>query len=185
MKEETFGIECQHHYGITTHEQRPGETVEQCVYRLIRTAWHAPREDGRGLSDDNHTWTVERSEAVDGWSRVCIFKNEKSPPWALNPWRVADGPGARWFSQEYRIATRGTIEREIADRLNWAQKWETDAERQRDTIRGRKARAKYSDLAETAKRQALLIETRWPQFSGKPRSGWQERMHEHLVPVIA
>lgn len=180
--DEVFGIECEHHYGITTHPMPEDGDVAREVYRLIRGAWHAPREDGGGLSDDDHSWEYAPTEHPDGWSHIVIRKNENSPLFAFKPWWVEDGPGARWFDQKFRVATRSLIEREIADSLQWAERWQADADRQRDTIRGRKARTKYSSLAESSRREAEMIRSRWPQFDGSARTGWQERMHRYRDP---
>lgn len=171
-----LGIECLHHYGITTHAFRDGQTVAETVYWLIRNAWH--RE---GLTDDNHTWVVIENEAPR-WSRILIKKNENSPPFALRPSWVSDGPGANWFSQEYRAATLTNIAWEVAGKLAFADRCEAEAGRQRDTIRGRKLRQKQVSLAVSARREAELIRSRWPEFAGLERTGWQARMHEHLVP---
>jgi hypothetical protein len=176
---DVFGIECEHHYGITTHPMPEHGDAGREVYRLIREAWHAPRDDYDGLSDDDHTWSVKVAENPAWWSRVDITKNERSPFFAWRPNWVDDGPGAHWFSQSFRIATRATIEAEIADRLARAAKWQAEAERQRDTVRGRKARSKYTGLAAMARREAELVRSRWPEFDGSPRTSWQKRMHRH------
>lgn len=181
--DEQFGIECRHHYGITTHEFRPGESVAETVYWLVRNAWHAPKGELCDVLDANHTWEVVEADQADWWSRVRLIKNELAPRFThCLPW-VDDGPGATWFCQEYRIATRGLIGREIADKLAWADRWQADAERQRDTIRGRKARAKYERLSATNRREAELIRSRWPQLDGSGRTEWQARLHEHRVPI--
>jgi hypothetical protein len=182
---EVFGIECRHHYGITTHDLVDGEPAADTVYRLMREVWHQERGGGRGLRDDNHTWEAVEAEKSDWFSRIRIIKNAKSPYFLLNPYRMPDGPGAFWFDQEYRIATRGLIEREAAEALDWADKWEADAARQRDTIRGRKARAKYLSWAQSKRREAELIASRWPQFAGSDRTGWQNRLHNPKPRIAA
>jgi hypothetical protein len=174
-----FGIECDHHYGITTHEFREGQSVAETVYWLIRNAWHT-----KGLTDDNHTWEVVENE-TPSWSRVRIIKNDKSPHFALKPWWVDDGAGAHWFSQEYRVATRATIDAEVAGKLHFAANCRARAERQRDTIRGRKERSKQLRYADMAEREAESVKRRWPEYSGEQREGWQARMHEHRVPEQA
>lgn len=174
---DAVGIECRHHYGITTHDFRDGMTVPEIVYWLIRNAWHT-----KALTDDNHTWEVVEKDPM-GWSYIHIIKNEKSPRFVLRPSWHPDGPGATWFTQEYRIATFTSIAWEIADLLAWADRWDADAERQRDTIRGRKARAKYNSYAKTKRREAEIVRSRWPGFQGIERTGLQKRWHEHRVPA--
>lgn len=182
--QEVFGIECRHHYGITTHNIIQGVPVGHTVYRLIREVWHAPKGSPYDVLDDNHTWDVHEAENPDWFSRVTLRKNERSPYFARIPGlapALFDGPGEIWFSQEYRIATRGLIEREVADLLQWAERWQADAERQRDTIRGRKARGKYLSYASMKRREADLVRSRWPQFDGSTRTGWQERLHASAI----
>lgn len=179
---EVFGIECEHHYGITTHPLPEDGDIGREVYRLMREAWHPPRDDHGGLHDDDHTWDVDLADNPDWWSRVNIIKNDNSPLFVFNPWRIADGPGAPWFDQKFRVATRGLIDREVADKLSWADRWEREAAEQRDTIRGRKARAKYTSLARMARSDANMIRSRWPEYDGTPRSGWQENMHRKDDP---
>lgn len=174
---EALGIECKHHYGITTHEFREGMSVADAVYWLIRNAWHT-----EGLTDDNHTWVVVERDAP-GWSYIRIIKNDKSPRFVLCPMWCPDGPGATWFTHEFRVATITTIAWEVAGLLAQADRWDADAERQRDTIKGRKARKKYASLAASNRRNAELVRSRWPAAYRLERTGWQRRMHEHLVPV--
>lgn len=184
LRDEIFGIECRHHYGITTHPM-PSHGDAGCeVYRLIREAWYAP-QDGRGLHDDDHSHEVVLSGEIGGWSRIVIRKNERSPRFVFKPWWCEDGPGALWFSQEFRVANRASIDREIADKLEWVATWERSAERQRDSIRGRKARKKYESLARSATVEARLIRSRWPQYDGTQRTGWQRRLHRHGDNSIA
>jgi hypothetical protein len=170
-RSEVFGIECEHHFGITTHPLHADGDVGQEVYRLIREAWHPT------LTNDDHTFEIVENE--QGWSRVVIRKNANSPLFAFKPWWCDDGDGALWFSQAYRVATRALIEAEVADRLGYAHQWQKQSDEQRDTIRGRKARAKYRSLAESVRREAELARSRWPEFEGLARTGWQERMHQH------
>lgn len=174
-----FGIECEHHYGITTHAFRDGQTPAETAYWLIRNAWH--RE---ALTDDNHTWEVVECEAPS-WSRIRIIKNEKSPLFALCPSWCEDGPGALWFSQEYRVASATTIAWEIAGKIAQAERCEGDAARQKDTVRGRKERRRYESIAAQCRREAEFIRSRWPEYQGCERAGWQKRMHEHRVPEDA
>lgn len=176
--EEVFGIECEHHYGITTHPLPTDGNVGREVYRLIREAWHAPREGG-GLHDDDHDWEISEADAPDHWSRVVIRKNARSPLFVLRPSWYDDGPGALWFSQSFRIATRGSIEREIADKLGWADRWEKEANGQRDSARGRKRRDKLLSFAKHSRREAQGIQSRWPEFDGTSRTEWQQRLHKH------
>jgi len=166
--QETFGIEVEHHYGITTHALPADGDLKSAAYRLCR-------EFHTFLTDDNHTWEHKPRE---GWSRIDVTKGKEAPRWLLAPSWMPDGPGAHWFSMNYRVATREGIRAEIADKLSWAERWDANAESQRDTIRGRKARSKYAGLATIARREAELVRSRWPEFDGSPRTGWQERMHE-------
>jgi hypothetical protein len=179
---EVFGIECEHHYGITTHEFREGQTPSETVYWLIRNAWHAPREEGGGLTDDNHTWEAVEVEQPGCWSHIRIVKNAHSPHWLMNPLHMPDGAGATWFSQNYRVATRWSIDAEIAGKIEWAGGCRTKAASERDTVRGRKSRSDRLRWAQTAEREAEMIASRWPAYSARERTGWQRRLHEHRVP---
>lgn len=176
---DALGVECEHHYGITTHDFRDGMTAGELTYWLIRNAWHVD-----ALTDDNHTWEVVEHDAP-AWSYVRIIKNEKSPRFALCPSWYADGPDATWFTQEYRVATITNIAWEAAEHLTRADKWDADAVRQRDTIRGRKARLEYTRWAESERRIADLVRSRWPGAYGLPRTEWQNHIHEHRVPAQA
>lgn len=158
---QAYGFECRHHYGITTHEFAGSEFVAATVYGLTR-GWHP-----EALTGDNHTWKYEApGEGVGAWARIVITKNELSPPFALKPWWVDDGPGARWFSQEFRLADREVISAEIAEALTMRDRCLADAARQRDTVRGRKASEKYRSLAMANDLRTAQIAQRWPQFIG-------------------
>ena len=172
---EVLGIECEHHYGITTHASPLDGDIISAVYRLLRN-WHPT------LADDDHTWG---NESRNGWSRIVIRKNEKSPRFAFNPYGAPDGPGALWFDLRYRIATRETIQNELADKLAQAQRLRDEAMRERPTKIGTKRAHKKWGYAETSEREAELIARRWPSFCGLARTGWQTRMHEHRQPAIA
>lgn len=172
---DALGIECEHHYGITTHDFRDGMTPGDVAYWLIRNAWHI-----EALTDENHTWEIVEKEAP-GWSYVRIIKNEKSPRFALCPVWYPDGPGQTWFTQKFRVASVTTIAWEVAKHLTHAERWDADAIKQRDTIKGRKARTKYTRWAADARRSADLVRSRWPQAYRLERSGWQQRMHEYRV----
>lgn len=152
-----FGFECEHHYGITTHPMPATHSLSEAVYCLIREEWHKD-----GLTDDNHTWRNEPGEY--GWSRVVIFKNEKSPRWVLNPYGVRDGAGAVWFDQKYRIACQSSIESEIFDRLRWLEHFRSSALREKPTKAGSKRAQKALSVADDLHRQARLVAKRWPQF---------------------
>ncbi|AFU88045.1 hypothetical protein CcrColossus_gp175 [Caulobacter phage CcrColossus] len=151
---EVIGIECDHHYGITTHDLVPGEDPAQTVYRLVRELWHPFRPEREiNVLDDNHTWEVEyfnpkddsrpQHTAPSGWGRVIIRKNEKAPLFinifGAPSWMYDDGPGAVWFYQKFRAVTYGHKAAERAyDEAKIAQ-YTAEAERQKDTVRGRKA----------------------------------------------
>lgn len=166
--ERAFGIECQHHYGITTHPFTAKASVGEMVYAQVR-GWHPARENGYGLTDDNHTWRADYSS--EGWSRVVIVKNAKSPLYERQPWWVEDGPGVTWFTQEFRVATQSRLNAEIAYHVKRAIATRADAARQRDTTRGRKARALYESFARGHDRLIGLVMKRWPEFvRGDPLS---------------
>jgi hypothetical protein len=167
---EVFGIECRHHYGVTTHPIVPGEDIAWTVYKLTR-GWHPLRDGGYGLTDDNHTWEVQPAARRDWFSRLVIIKNAKSPPFLSLPglrvpWWVDDGAGAKWFDQEFRLTTREMVAAEVAERDAHAARCLAEAERQRDTIRGRKAAQKALSLAGSFTSTARFIEKRWPQYLG-------------------
>ncbi len=169
----TLGLECNHHYGITTHDLRNGMTAGELTYWLIRNAWHTA-----ALTDDNHTWEIVDTEAP-GWSYVRIIKNAKSPRFLLCPMWYPDGPGQTWFTQEFRVATITNIAWEVAGHLAAADRWDADAAKQKDTIKGRKNRSRYTGYAKTERRLAELVRSRWPAVYQLERTAWQKRMHEH------
>ena len=63
-----------------------------------------------------------------------------------------------------------------------AAQWREDALRERPTKIGTKRAQKAWRYAEYAEREAAFVASRWPEFSGLPREGWQSRMHEHCQP---
>lgn len=151
---EVLGIECDHHYGITAHDLVPGEDPARTVYRLVREVWHAPKPDRSiNVLDDNHTWEVEyfnpkddsrpQHTAPSGWGRVIIRKNDKAPAFInifnAPSWMYSDGAGAVWFYQKFRAVTRGHLAAERAYDEAKIAHYTTEAERQKDTVRGRKA----------------------------------------------
>lgn len=158
-----LGIECRHHYGVTTHDLVEGQTVAETVYRLIRDVWHCDRPDrAANVTDDNHTWEVDTRPG--GWDRVVLRKNARSPRFLFCPAWVSDGDGAVWFDQEYRVATSEIIVAEVAELRAQQARRMADAARQRDSIRGRKERKRLTSLAEDSDRQVRLIERRWPDL---------------------
>lgn len=165
---EIFGIEVRHHYGVTAHPLVEGETPAQTVYGLVRGLWHKPKGSDSDVLDDNHTWEDVPAKEPQGFSRVRLIKNDKSPRFArilgLASWLYEDGPGATWFTCEYRVATRAMIDAEIADLMARAARWDADAQEQRDTIRGRKQRQKLRGFAANSRLQAALVAKRWPEF---------------------
>lgn len=165
--DEVLGIECDHHYGITTHDLVEGETPAQTVYRLVRELWHPFRpEHSTNVTDDNHTWKVEESFEDYHHGRVILYKNEKSPPFFSLPglrW-YDDGPGARWFDQSFRVVTFGVLAAEAANALKRADEYLIEAAAQKDTIKGRKAASKLQSYAQSARYFATgAIAARWPQ----------------------
>jgi len=156
-----FGIECRHHYGITTHPMPgPGQRPEDAVYRLIRDVWHPFNPDHEtNVTDDNHTWNVSHFDT--GWSCVEIIKNENSPEFALAPSWVLDGPGKTWFTQEFRIATDYTIAEEIADLEKSRDRWRKVAADQKDNVSGKRRRREHLMWADAADRRIDLVVRRW------------------------
>lgn len=69
-----FGIECRHHFGITTHDFRPDQTPAETVYWYIRNVWHRPTKDRVSVTDENHTWEV--LDYDNGSHAEHIIKNE-------------------------------------------------------------------------------------------------------------
>lgn len=173
--DEVYGIELSHHYGYTTHLWDQVTPVEEVAYRITR-AFHCGRDDDDPykVRDDNHTWDSVPVHAE--WARIRIFKNELSPYFAWNPCRAADGPGALWFDQRYRIATRARLDAEIAAQIRLAEVATAHALQQRDTVRGRKVRAKMLRSAEGDRSLAAQVRERWPQHLGEkpwtPRRPW-------------
>lgn len=154
-----LGLEAWHHYDFTPIRPLPGETTDAAAYRHVRETHHF-------LTDDNHTWEIVHAEKPWWASRVRVIKNKQSPLFVLKPSWVDDGPGAHWFSQEFRVATVGMIEAEIeADRLT-AERYEAEAAAQRDSIRGRKRASLCRSMAHSARwRGAVAPFKRWPELS--------------------
>lgn len=166
-----LGIECFHHFGITTHPLVKGESPGKTVYGLVRNLWHPYRPDhSTNVTDDNHTWRIEEASRPEWYSRVVLFKNELSPAFHMLPgmshWGFADGPGAKWFDQEFRVATVGMVACEQATDLQAMADLEAEAAMQRDTVRGRKRAKELRGCIPDARWRAHgCIEKRWPQFS--------------------
>lgn len=153
---ETLGLEIWHHADFKTWLVEPNETVEQAIYRYMRSTHHF-------ITDDNHTWEVVMAEKPHWTSRLRVIKNENSGYFAFNPWGVSDGPGAHWFNVEFRIATVGMIQAEIAADLRRTQKYLDEAATQKDTIRGRKQASKLRSFAQSSRWLAEEAPTRrWP-----------------------
>lgn len=176
---EVLGIECDHHYGITTHDLAPGEDPAQTVYRLIREVWHAPKPDKAiNVLDDNHTWEVEYFDpskdtrphtAPSGWGRVTIRKNEKAPLFinifGAPSWMYDDGPGAVWFHQKFRAVTVGHKAAERAyDEAKIAQ-YTAEAARHKDTVRGRKAAKRDRDMVSSYEWQIRYHDGLWAKHA--------------------
>lgn len=160
-----YGIECDHHGhrndcdGIMTYPLVAGEAFADACYRITR-------QTHSFLDDENHTWVFEpgrTDEYLPAWSQIIVRKNENSPRFLMKPQWVDDGPGALWFTVSYRIMTD-----EIAaflfrkwdkDRLDW----QTIADNQKDTIRGRKTKKGYLYLVEELNRYERVFNSRWPQ----------------------
>lgn len=153
---ETLGLEIWHHADFKTVIFEPGETVEQAIYRYMRGHYHF-------ITDDNHTWYVDMAEKPQWTSRLRVVKNENSGYFAFNPWRIADGPGAHWFNVEFRVATVGMIQAEIAADRRRTQKYLDEAAAQKDTIRGRKRARDLWSFAQSSRWLAEEAPTRrWP-----------------------
>jgi hypothetical protein len=172
---EVLGIECEHHYGVTTHALPASAEASEVVYRLVRDLWHPfkPERHEFNVTDDNHTWIVEMAEKPHWHSRVALFKNEKAPrfltiPGIRFPWWVEDGASARWFDQPFRVVTYGMIAAEVACDLDSERKYLDEAASQRDSIRGRKRASQCRSFAQAARWRAEgSIVSRWPQFYGR------------------
>ncbi|AXQ69381.1 hypothetical protein HOU02_gp344 [Caulobacter phage CcrBL9] len=162
---EVLGIEAFHHYGVTTHEAVAGTAAGEVIYGLVRSTWHKPREDGGGLHDDDHTWDFKDPSAPGGRGRVQIYKTEKAGYWAFNPYGVADGPGARWFDQEYRVPTVGELLAEAAYCEAKIVEHGNEMLRCRDTVRGRKSIKNLKSLIEDREWRRKMVLKRWPQTS--------------------
>lgn len=153
---ETLGLEVWHHAGFKTVIIGPDETVEQTAYRYMRETHHF-------ITDDNHTWYVDMAEKPYWTSRLRVVKNENSGYFAFNPWGVSDGPGAHWFNVEFRVATVGMIQAEIAADRRRTQKYLAEAAAQKDTIRGRKRASELRSFAHTSNWVAESAPgERWP-----------------------
>jgi hypothetical protein len=151
-----YGVECRHHYGITIRPCELGVDIAAVAYNEMRDTHHF-------LTDDNHEWSVEWGKC---WHRIVVRKNAKSPYFAFNPWRMPDGPGAIWFSHEFRSATRDKVNAEASEALSWAAKWRDEALLNKPSKAGCK---RYSDkmrLVDDMERQARLAMMRWPQHVG-------------------
>jgi hypothetical protein len=157
---EIFGLEYQNHAGIFKYDLVDGEPLEIAGHRIMR-------DRHRFLTDDDHMWTFKPGDQVEylpAFSRIVVRKNEKSPYFLMKPWWVDDGPGALWFSSEFRIATREILDFEINVLIKNRDKWSAEAETYRDTIRGRKSRKNRKIAAADCDRQIHVIEKRWPQY---------------------
>ena len=164
-----LGIECNHHYGITLHPIVEGKTIADQVYKLTR-GWHPARADGSGVTDDNHTWKDEPSEKPGRFSRIILFKNEKSPPFInifnAPSWLFSDGPGAKWFDQFYRVATVGIIAAEIANNLRRRDEYLASALKFNEmTIVGRKNAVQRREWAADCLRLNRVLLKRHPQLA--------------------
>lgn len=156
---EATAIECRYHHGVTRHEPEPGETAEQAAYRLMRESHHF-------LTDDNHTWVVAPAERPEWFSRINVIKNERSGYFRFKPWWVDDGPGAHWFSHEWRVATLSMVRIELAALGQQAEGYRERAEDQRDTFRGRKEAKRLRSIASELERQQRVLVRRWPELLG-------------------
>lgn len=144
---EVLGLEIDHHGGMKAISLQPGETADQAAYRAMR-------DSHTFLTDDNHTWDIKPGKYPHWMSRLEVTKNEKSGYFVRIPgldWMILnDGPGAHWFTERFRVATVGMIAAEIeADRAR-AQRYHAEADRQKDTIAGRKRAYQLRGFARTA-----------------------------------
>lgn len=160
---EVLGIEVYHHYGVTTHEVVAGKAAGEVVYNLTRTLWHPPRENGGGLHDDDHTWDADETRQPGGRARMQIYKNDKSQLWAFNPLGMEDGPGARWFHEEYRVTTVGELLAEAAFCEAYIIEHGEELVSCRDTVRGRKRAKDLKSLIENREWLRKMVLKRWPQ----------------------
>ena len=151
-----YGVECQHHYGITIRPCEAGVDMAAVAYNEMR-------ETHTFLTDGNHDWSVEWSHS---WNRIVVRKNEQSPYFAFNPWRLPDGPGAHWFSHKFRLASRNRLNAEVEERLSWAARWRDEALRNKQSKAGIKRYQKKLSLADSAEREARLAMARWPNHVG-------------------
>lgn len=166
---EVLGIECNHHYGVTLHPISEDAPIAEQVYRLTRS-WHPEKDDGRGVTDDNHTWKDEPSEKPGWFSRIILFKNEKSPLFVnifnAPSWQYDDGPGAKWFDQHYRVVTVGIIAAEIANNLRRRAEYLAHALKSNEmTVIGHKHAGQYRAWAEDCLRLNRVILKRHPQLA--------------------
>jgi hypothetical protein len=158
--DDVYGIEISYHAGVPTYPLVAGETPEQTAYREMR-------ERHSFLTDDNHTYRFEPAEKPEWHNRLVVIKNENSPRFLVRPWWVEDGPGAHWFTERWRVVTRGIIAAEAACERTNSARWAAEAEAQRDTVRGRKAAKKLRSMSSGAASVARWIEERWPQHLSK------------------
>jgi hypothetical protein len=161
---DVLGLECWHHYGFTPVVFLPGETAEEAAYRHVRETHHF-------LTDDNHTWKIDLGEKPHWASSVDVTKNEKSGYFAMKPSWVQDGPGAHWFSQDFRVATVGMVTAEIEADRRRTKRYLDEAASQRDTIRGRKRAWQLRSFA---------IDSRW-LAEGAPGERWPQFKLEHAA----
>lgn len=162
-----YGIECDHHDrgndcdGIMTYPLQEGETFEDACYRITRSTHQF-------LDDTNHSWTFEAGatdEYLPAWSHIVIRKNENSPRFLLKPEWITDGPGCLWTSCRYRVMTDAVAEFLFQKWQEDEGKWQTIADGQKDTIRGRKSRKEYLYLVSEMDRYRRVFYSRWPQHN--------------------
>lgn len=162
---EVLGLEFDHHAGMQVRKLSDGETPEQCAYRYVR-------ETHRFLTDDNHEVEPIKIEGHDHrMALLRIIKNTKSGYFAFKPWWLDDGPGAKWFSQPFRVATVGMIEAERDADFQRTTSYLAEAAEQRDSIRGRKRAALLRGFAHSSLWMAEVTpHLRWPDHFKNPRS---------------
>ena len=94
---------------IKRNPQAGWETHSVEESALERAAYAAVRQTHAFLTDDNHTWEVNRDPIVVGETEtqtnpaIVVKKNERSPARsALAPAWVQDGAGVFWFAVPFK-----------------------------------------------------------------------------------
>ena len=153
---EIFGIECRDHYGNPTYDFPSREVVPMLVYRIVRSTHNF-------LDNHNHSCKVVEPDCHGKWGRIIIHYPDSDKA---------------WFTQEYRVVTRETVDRDIAEYTMQLSRLRETRDRQRDTVRGRKERLKCIGMIDSVKRQIDAHKSKWPKYMGLERSEWQQSLHD-------